>query len=50
MGLLVAWGLLAGVGIGLVMGQVNGGTVGGICGLLVLFLNFFFVSGCIYFI
>ena len=40
-GLLVAWGLLAGVSIGLVMGQVYGGTVGGICGLVVFFLNFF---------
>ena len=39
-GLLMAWGLLAGVSIGLVMGQVYGGTIGGICGLLVFTLNF----------
>ena len=40
-GLLAAWGLLAGTGLGLAMGQVYGGTIGGICGLVVFILNFF---------
>mgnify|MGYP001807601002 CR=1 FL=1 len=38
--LLATWGLLAGFAIGAVMGQIYGGTVGGICGLAIFLLNF----------
>ena len=39
--LLASWGLLAGFAIGAVMAQIYGGTIGGICGLVIFFLNFF---------
>ena len=39
--LLTAWGLLAGFAIGAIMSQIYGGTVGGICGLVIFILNFF---------
>ena len=38
---LAIWGVLAGLGLGFAMGQIYGGTVGGICGLLVFILNLF---------
>ena len=40
-GELVTWGSLAGLSIGIIMGQVYGGTVGAICGIIVFTLNFF---------
>lgn len=39
--LLATWGLLAGFAIGAIMSQIYGGTVGGICGLVIFLLNFF---------
>ena len=39
--LLSAWGLFAGFAIGAAMSQIYGGTIGGICGLTIFFLNFF---------
>ncbi|MDP7328494.1 MAG: MMPL family transporter [Candidatus Thalassarchaeaceae archaeon] len=39
--LLASWGLLAGFAIGAVMAQFYGGTVGGMCGLAIFILNFF---------
>jgi hypothetical protein len=38
---LAIWGVLAGLGLGFAIGQIYGGTMGGICGLLVFILNLF---------
>jgi len=39
--LLASWGLLSGFAIGAIMSQIYGLTVGGICGLVVFIMNFF---------
>lgn len=38
--LLTIWGVLAGFGLGAVMATIYGGTIGGLCGIAVFFLNF----------